>query len=123
MRTLFVNEHGLRINGQWTGSPAPVEHDIMTGSTADGRLSAGLTCADWTSDSASASGRLDIPTEWARIRIRPAAVVVELGAREPELREHRASRRRGSHLLFSLGSVRLWPDRRAVRLEADTTAL
>ena len=55
---LFVDEHGLRINGQWTGSPAPVEHDIMTGSTADGRVLAGMTCADWTSDSASAFGQV-----------------------------------------------------------------
>ena len=55
---LFVNENGLRINGQWTGSPAPVEHDIMTGSTADGRVLAGMTCADWTSDSATAFGQV-----------------------------------------------------------------
>ena len=56
--TLFVNEHGLPINGQWTGSPSPNEHDILTGSTADGRLAAGLTCADWTSDSASVAARV-----------------------------------------------------------------
>ena len=55
---LFVNERGQRINGQWTGSPAPVEHDILTGSTADGRLMTGFTCADWTSDSASAIGQV-----------------------------------------------------------------
>jgi hypothetical protein len=55
---LFVNEFGLRINGQWPGSPAPVEHDILTGSSADGRLMPGLTCSDWTSDSASAVGQV-----------------------------------------------------------------
>ena len=49
MTELFVNEHGLPINGQWPGSPIPNEHDILTGSTADGRVAAGLTCADWTS--------------------------------------------------------------------------
>ena len=38
---LFVNEHGVRINGQWTGSPTPNEHDILTGSTADGRVAPG----------------------------------------------------------------------------------
>ena len=48
---LFLDERGQRINGQWTGSPAPVEHDILTGSNADGTLAAGFTCADWTSDS------------------------------------------------------------------------
>ncbi len=48
---LFANEHGLRINGQWAGSPRPVEHDIMTGSTAEGTLMPRMTCADWTSDS------------------------------------------------------------------------
>jgi hypothetical protein len=55
---LFVNEHGLRINGQWSGSPTPNEHDILTGSNADGRVAAGLTCADWTSDSASVAGQV-----------------------------------------------------------------
>ena len=55
---LFVNEHGLPINGQWIGSPAPVEHDILTGSTADGRVLAGMTCLDWTSDSANAFGQV-----------------------------------------------------------------
>ena len=48
---LFVDEKGNRINGQWIGSPSPVEHDILTGSTPDGTLLTGLTCADWTSDS------------------------------------------------------------------------
>ena len=56
--TLFVNEHGLPINGQWTGSPTPNEHDILTGSTADGRVLAGATCSDWTSDSASVIGQV-----------------------------------------------------------------
>jgi len=48
---LFVDEKGTRINGQWIGSPSPVEHDILTGSAPDGTLLPGLTCADWTSDS------------------------------------------------------------------------
>jgi uncharacterized protein DUF1554 len=48
---VFVDERGQRINGQWTGSPRPVEHDILTGSNADGTLAAGRTCADWTSES------------------------------------------------------------------------
>jgi hypothetical protein len=55
---LFVDEHGQRINGQWQGSPAPVEHDIMTGSRADGTLLAGATCEDWTSTSATAIGQV-----------------------------------------------------------------
>ena len=46
---VFIDERGRRINGQWTGSPAPVEHDILTGSNADGTLLAGATCSDWTS--------------------------------------------------------------------------
>ena len=50
---LFLDERGQRINGQWTGSPSPVEHDILTGSNADGTLMAGMTCSDWTSDSAN----------------------------------------------------------------------
>lgn len=48
---VFVDERGTRINGQWTGSPTPVQHDILTGSNGDGTLARGLTCADWTSAS------------------------------------------------------------------------
>ena len=46
---VFVDERGQRINGQWTGSPSPVQHDILTGSNADGTVLAGATCSDWTS--------------------------------------------------------------------------
>jgi len=55
---ILIDEKGQRINGQWPGSPAPVEHDIMTGSNADGTLMAGFTCGDWTSDSATAVGQV-----------------------------------------------------------------
>lgn len=50
---VFVDERGQRINGQWTGSPRPIEHDILTGSNADGTLIPGRTCADWTRASAA----------------------------------------------------------------------
>jgi hypothetical protein len=56
--SLFVNERGVRINGQWTGSPAPVQHDVLTGSNADGTLLRGFTCADWTSGSAADVGQV-----------------------------------------------------------------
>jgi hypothetical protein len=49
--TIFLTETGQRVNGQWTGSPSPVEHDILTGSNMDGTLALGLTCNDWTSSS------------------------------------------------------------------------
>ena len=55
---LFVDERGQRINGQWTGSPTPNQHDILTGSNADGTLMTGFTCADWTSSSASDVGQV-----------------------------------------------------------------
>jgi hypothetical protein len=55
---LFIDERGQRINGQWTGSPSPVEHDILTGSNADGTVMAGFTCADWTSGSADHIGQV-----------------------------------------------------------------
>ncbi len=55
---VFLDERGQRINGQWTGSPSPVEHDILTGSNADGTLAVGLTCSDWTSDSANFVGQV-----------------------------------------------------------------
>ena len=55
---VFVDERGVRINGQWTGSSGPNEHDILTGSNADGTLMSGATCADWTSGSASDVGHV-----------------------------------------------------------------
>jgi len=54
--TLFIDEHGLMINGQWTGSPTPNEHDILTGSNADGTVALGKTCEDWTSAAAPPDG-------------------------------------------------------------------
>jgi hypothetical protein len=56
--TVFIDERGQPINGQWPGSPSPVEHDIMTGSGANGTLLAGLTCGDWTSDSTTIQGQV-----------------------------------------------------------------
>lgn len=47
----FLDEHGQRIPGNWPNSPKPVQHDILTGSTPDGKVMAGKTCNDWTSDS------------------------------------------------------------------------
>jgi Protein of unknown function (DUF1554) len=55
---LFLDERGQKINGQWTGSPGPNEHDILTGSNADGTLAAGLTCSDWTSSAADVAGQV-----------------------------------------------------------------
>ncbi len=55
---VFLDERGQKINGQWTGSPAPVQHDILTGSNADGTLAPGLTCGDWTSDSTSLAAQV-----------------------------------------------------------------
>jgi hypothetical protein len=50
---VFVDEHGNRINGQWAGSPAPLQHDILTGATRDGMLNVGLTCGSWTATTGS----------------------------------------------------------------------
>lgn len=55
---IFLDERGQRINGQWTGSPTPNEHDILTGSNADGTLFAGGICSDWTSGSAGVASRV-----------------------------------------------------------------
>jgi hypothetical protein len=46
---VFLDEHGNMINGQWTGSPSPTEHDVLTGSNPDGTVAIGKTCVDWTS--------------------------------------------------------------------------
>jgi hypothetical protein len=56
--TVFIDEKGQPINGQWIGSPSPVEHDIMTGSAADGTLLPGMTCGDWRSDSTTTTGQV-----------------------------------------------------------------
>lgn len=56
--TVFVDERGRRINGQWIGSPGPTEHDILTGSNQDGTLARGLTCSDWTSDSTNVTAQV-----------------------------------------------------------------
>ena len=50
---LFITEKGGYVNGQWPGSPAPVQHDILTGSNADGTLKMNETCKDWTSIAAT----------------------------------------------------------------------
>jgi len=48
---VFLDEHGQRVPGNWPDSPKPVVHDILTGSTADGKVTVGKTCDDWTSES------------------------------------------------------------------------
>jgi hypothetical protein len=99
--SLLIDETGRRINGQWAGSPAPVEHDILTGSNADGTLIPDKTCT-----------RLDVAVvhhqrargpfrrPWARRQRSGSAVVVEFVARQRELREYRSTRRRRATLLL-----------------------
>jgi hypothetical protein len=55
---VFVDERGQKINGQWTGSPSPVEHDALTGSNADGTVMVGQTCGDWTSASTTLTAQV-----------------------------------------------------------------
>jgi hypothetical protein len=55
---VFLDERGNKIPGQWQGSPPPVEHDILTGSNADGTMMAGQNCADWTSDQAGTTAQV-----------------------------------------------------------------
>ncbi len=98
---LFVDEFGRRINGQWTGSPAPVEHDILTGSTGDGSLAPGLTCSDWTSGGADVVAQVGHSDGMGpNAEHGPPTVVVELGAHQSELLEHGAARRGGTLLLL-----------------------
>jgi hypothetical protein len=47
---LFIDEKGMKINGQWEDSPGPNQHDILTGTKVDGTVATGLTCMDWTTD-------------------------------------------------------------------------
>jgi hypothetical protein len=55
---VFLDERGQRINGQWSGSPQPNEHDILTGSTGDGRVLTAMTCNGWMSDSPSVQAQV-----------------------------------------------------------------
>jgi hypothetical protein len=55
---LFLDETGAKINGQWDPSKTPNEHDILTGSDADGRLVPGKTCGDWTSTDESLAAQV-----------------------------------------------------------------
>ncbi|MDF3065446.1 MAG: hypothetical protein K0R38_1047 [Polyangiaceae bacterium] len=56
--TLFIDEKGQEINGQWNSSPMEDnEHDILTGTKADGTKAA-ATCKDWTSDDANDKGQV-----------------------------------------------------------------
>src|SRR6188508_1515027 len=51
---LFIDENGVRINGQWNAAEVN-EHDVMTGSDSNGMLlmvaDTTTTCEDWTSNS------------------------------------------------------------------------
>lgn len=51
--TVFLDEKGEPVPGQWASSPTPVQHDVLTGTNRDGTLIVGKTCADWTSESAT----------------------------------------------------------------------
>jgi hypothetical protein len=55
---VFVDERGEQVPGQWPGSPSPNEHDVLTGSTSDGRLMAGSTCGDWTSSASNVAAQV-----------------------------------------------------------------
>jgi hypothetical protein len=48
--TVFLDEKGEMVPGQWEGSPDPNVHDILTGTKRDGTVEPGKTCADWTSE-------------------------------------------------------------------------
>lgn len=45
---LFIDEKGNKIDGQWNSAMGNNQHDILTGTKADGSLDAGRTCSDWT---------------------------------------------------------------------------
>ena len=51
---VFLDERGNRVNGQWANSPTPNQHDILTGTQANGMLATGNTCGDWTATTGTA---------------------------------------------------------------------
>jgi hypothetical protein len=48
-----LTEQGAVINGR---GDTPNQHDILTGSSADGTVAAGMTCEDWTSNASTSKG-------------------------------------------------------------------
>jgi hypothetical protein len=52
---LFLDEKGEKVPGSWNGSPQPIEHDVLTGSTPEGMLAMGQTCDDWMSEASGAT--------------------------------------------------------------------
>jgi len=55
---VFLDEKGAKVPGQWTGSPTPNEHDILTGTARDGTVVVGQTCADWTSEDSTMAAQV-----------------------------------------------------------------
>jgi hypothetical protein len=48
-----LTEKGAVINGR---GDTPNQHDILTGSNADGTVAVGMTCEDWTSNASTSKG-------------------------------------------------------------------
>jgi hypothetical protein len=48
-----LTETGETVNGR---GDTPNQHDILTGSNADGTVAAGMTCEDWTSNASTSKG-------------------------------------------------------------------
>jgi hypothetical protein len=48
-----LTEKGDPVNGR---GDTPNQHDILTGSNADGTVAAGMTCEDWTSNASTSKG-------------------------------------------------------------------
>ena len=48
-----LTEMGATVNGR---GDTPNQHDILTGSNADGTVAAGMTCEDWTSNASTSKG-------------------------------------------------------------------
>ena len=98
---LFVDERGQRINGQWTGSPTPNQHDILTGSNADGTLVEGSTCSDRTSDSTTVTAQVGHSDGMVQNQSTAGTNSSWNSAHaNPELRRHGAARRCGPVLLL-----------------------
>jgi len=55
---LLVDERGQMVPGNWPNSPKPTEHDVLTGSTAEGTVMAGKTCDRWTSESSDLQAQI-----------------------------------------------------------------
>jgi hypothetical protein len=88
--TIALDELGNQVPAG--GGAGGVQHDIITGTLADGTVSAGLTCGDWTAITggvlvghSNRAGGGDAPTSWSSAHGNPPSGCAPLTAPNPNV--------------------------------------